>query len=107
MKTQHKTLNLMLGGAFAASLATASLASAAGNPFALTPLDSGYMVADHHEGDGKMQDGKCGSGMKDKEGNCSSEMKGKEGSCSAEKKTREGSCSSDKMKEGSCSSEKS
>lgn len=108
MNAQKKTLTLVLGGAFAATLAAAPLAGAAENPFALKLLASGYMVADSHEGGEKMQDGKCGTGKcgankkkmeeKTKEGNCSAEMKGKEGNCSADKK--------DKMKEGTCSSEK-
>lgn len=94
MKAQHKTLTLLLGGAFAASFAAAPVAAATHNPFALTPLTSGYMVADHHEGGDKMQDGKCGSEMKGKEGNCSAEMKGKEGNCGADKKDKEGNCAS-------------
>lgn len=107
MNAHNKTLTLVLGGAFAAAVAAAPVAMATENPFALTPLSSGYMVVDHHEAGEKMQDGKCGSGMKDKEGNCSAEMKSKEGNCSAEMKGKEGSCGAEKSKEGSCSSSKS
>lgn len=108
MKTQNKTLALVLGGAFAAAVGVAPVANAAENPFALKTLSSGYMVADHHEGGDKMEDGKCGAGkcgsnMKKKkaeEGNCGA--KDKEGSCGAEKKGKEGSCGAEKNKEGSC-----
>lgn len=109
MKASTKSLAIVLGGAFAASVAATSV-NAAGNPFAIKSLSSGYMVADNH-GD-KMKDGKCGTGKcgaekkakADKEGSCSAE-KGKEGSCSAEK-GKEGSCSAEKGKEGSCHAEK-
>lgn len=109
MNAQQKTLALVLGSAFAATVAMAPVANAAENPFAVKPLASGYMVADNQDGGEKMKDGKCGTGKcgankkkmmeeKAKEGNCSAEMKGKEGNCSADKK--------EKMKEGTCSSEK-
>ncbi len=96
MNAQKKTLALVLGGAFAATIGAAPVA-AAENPFALKPLASGYMVADHHEGGEKMKDGKCGTGK------CGSEMKkkkeSKEGNCGADKKGKEGNCGADK-KEG-------
>jgi uncharacterized low-complexity protein len=106
MHAHHKTLTLVLGSAFAVTFAAAPVAAATGNPFALTPLSSGYMVADHHEAGEKMKDGKCGSEAKGKEGNCSAETKDKEGSCSAEMKGK-GEGGADKMKEGSCASDKS
>lgn len=109
MNAQKKTLALVLGGAFAATVGIAP-ASAAENPFGLKPLSSGYMVADNHEGgekmkEGKCSTGKCGSSMKKKkspaaakakEGNGSAEMKGKEGNCGAEMKGKEGNCSAEK-----------
>jgi uncharacterized low-complexity protein len=49
-----------VGTAFAATLA-APVASAAGNPFALSALSSGYQVADSHTA-GKSMEGKCGEG---------------------------------------------
>ena len=78
-------LALALGAAFATSLAGASVANAAQNPFAMSQLSSGYMVADSHEG--KCGEGKCG-GSKD--------SKSKEGSCG------EGKCGGSKGKEGMC-----
>ena len=107
MNVPKKTLALVLGSAFAATVATAP-ASAAENPFALKPLASGYMVADNHEGGEKMKDGKCSTGKcgaskkkmtkekaaaeaKMKDGNCSAEMKDK-----AESKAREGNCGGEK-----------
>jgi len=123
MNAQKKTLALVLGGAFAATVAMAP-ASAAENPFAMKSLASGYMVADNSDSgekmkEGKCSTGKCGSSMKKKkaaaeakakEGNCSAE-KAKEGNCSAEKKAaaekmKEGNCGAEKSKEGNCSAEK-
>lgn len=105
MKAQKKTLAVVLGGAFAASLAMSPVVNAAENPFALKSLSSGYQVADAHE---KAKEGKCG------EGKCGSEMKGQdaadkkakdgkcgEGKCGAEKKAKDGKCG-----EGKCGAEK-
>lgn len=112
MNTSNKTLSLMIGTAFVASVAAANV-HAAENPFAMKTLSSGYMVA---EAD-KMKDGKCGTGKcsaemkakqakEAKEGSCSADKKA-EGSCSADKKAKEGSCSGDmKAKEGSCHADK-
>lgn len=107
MKASKKTLAIVVGSAFAASVA-ATAVHAAENPFALKSLSSGYMVADGHD---KMKDGKCGTGkcgaeMKDKakEGSCGAD-KAKEGSCHADK-AKEGSCSADKAKEGACNANK-
>jgi uncharacterized low-complexity protein len=104
-----KTLSIVLGSAFAASV-SATAVNAAENPFAMQALSSGYMVADKHEGkEGKCGTGKCGAekkakGDKAKEGSCGGE-KGKEGSCGGEK-GKEGSCGADKAKEGSCHADK-
>lgn len=111
MKASSKTLSIVIGSAFAATVATASV-HAAENPFSAKSLASGYMVAEND----KMKDGKCGTGKcsaerkkamadKAKEGSCSAD-KAKEGSCSADKKAHEGSCSADKSKEGSCHADK-
>ena len=63
-----------VGSAFVASMATAPIASAAENPFAMQPLDQGYMVAQAGKmGDGKCGQGKCG-GMKAGEAKCGMSM---------------------------------
>ena len=65
-KTTLKPIAVALGAAFVSSLAGTSIANAADNPFGMTDLSTGYMVAD-------MTEGKCGEGMKgkmDKEGKC-------------------------------------
>ena len=110
MKAQKKTLAVVLGGAFAASLAVAPVVNAAENPFAIKSLSGGYQVAEH---DGKAMEGKCGEGKcgankkkaeeKAKDGKCG------EGKCGAnkkkgEEKAKDGSCGGEKDKEGSCSS---
>jgi len=73
-----KPLSIALGAAFVASLAGTSVANAAENPFSMTELSSGYMVADSHEG--KCGEGKCGGEKKATEGKCG------EGKCGGEKK---------------------
>ena len=107
--TVMKPLSIALGAAFVASLAGTSVANAADNPFSMTELSSGYMVADSKEGkcgegkcggekkaeEGKCGEGKCGGEKKAKEGNCG------EGKCGGEKKAKEGKCG-----EGKCGGEK-
>lgn len=105
MKASKKTLAVVVGSAFVASVA-ATAVHAAENPFALKTLSSGYMLADGHEKmkDGKCGTGKCGADKKKAEGSCSAD-KAKEGSCHADK-AKEGSCNADKAKEGSCNANK-
>jgi uncharacterized low-complexity protein len=97
-KTNLKPLAIALGAAFVTTLATTPVANAAENPFAMSELSSGYMVADATEG-------KCGGDKKmDKEGKCG------EGKCGGDKKVEEegkcgeGKCGGDKKmdKEGKC-----
>jgi uncharacterized low-complexity protein len=83
---QLKPVSLALGTAFALSLGS-GVASADQNPFAMTELSSGYMVADQHEG--KCGEGRCG-GDKAKE---KVKEKATEGKCG------EGKCGGDKAKE--------
>jgi len=91
-----------MGGAFAASVLSASI-SAAENPFSAKPLASGYMVADASDSmkgkDGKCATAKCGANKKAAKEKME---KVKEGSCSADK----AKASADKMKEGSCHHDK-
>ncbi|PKL61293.1 MAG: hypothetical protein CVV31_11980 [Methanomicrobiales archaeon HGW-Methanomicrobiales-2] len=88
-----KTLSLAVGAAFTA-LAFTPAAFAAGNPFAMQKLDSGYQLAGN---DATKTDGKCGASMgeKKKEGKCG------EGKCGADKAAAEGDAA-DKGKEGKC-----
>ncbi len=92
--TVMKPLSVALGAAFVASLAGTSVANAADNPFSMTELSSGYMVAGSHEG--KCGEGKCGGEKHSKEGKCG-EGKCGEGKCGGEKKMKEGKCG-----EGKC-----
>ena len=77
-KTVMTPLSVALGAAFVTSLAGTSVANAAENPFAMTELSNGYMVAEQHEG-------KCG-GAKTEEGEA---MKEGEGKCGGAMKTEE------------------
>ena len=97
--TLIKPVAAAVGAAFVSSLAASSVA-AADNPFELTDLDSGYQLADSHEGEeGKCGEGKCG-GEKGEEGKCG------EGKCGGEKgeegKCGEGKCGGEKGEEGKC-----
>ena len=56
MANSKTTLTVAIGSAFCASMAMAPDTQAAGNPFAMQSLGSGYMVADA----GKGMDGNCG-----------------------------------------------
>jgi hypothetical protein len=92
-KQQSKTLAAAVGAAFLATAAIAPLTSAAENPFQLNQLNSGYQVADAHEG--KCGEGKCGEQKAESEGKCG------EGKCGGEKGKGEGKCG-----EGKCGGEK-
>ena len=71
MSSSKTLVSVAVGSAFVATLGAASVAFAAENPFALQPLDRGFMVADHHGGkssamhEGKCGEGKCGMAMAD------------------------------------------
>lgn len=107
-KIAVKPLSIAVGAAFITSLASAGVASAAENPFAMTQLSSGYMVADSHEGKcggekKTMEDSKDGTEKKVmEEGKCG------EGKCGAKRETHEGKCGSEKktMEEGKCGGSK-
>jgi uncharacterized low-complexity protein len=75
-KSTLKPLAIAVGATLATSLAAIAPASAAENPFAMSELSSGYLVAE-------MAEGKCGAGMKmDKEGKCGAgRTMQKEGKC--------------------------
>jgi len=113
-----KPLAVAMGAAFVTSLATSPVANAAENPFAMSELSSGYMVADSHM-EGKCGEGKCGGDKAKKEGKCGGDKAKKEGKCGEgkcgadkdrgcseeAKAAKEGKCGGDKaksMKEGKC-----
>ncbi len=81
-----------LGTTFAVALAVSPIANAADNPFSLTEISGGYMVADQAEG--KCGEGKCGEGKaKDKKESEGKFRVAKDG----DKKSDEGKCG-----EGKC-----
>lgn len=99
-KTTLKPLAIAASAAFATSLAATPAANAADNPFAMSELSSGYMVAEKTEGkcgEGKCGEGKCGGEKKaaDAEGKCG------EGKSGDDKKEGEGKCG-----EGKCGGDK-
>jgi uncharacterized low-complexity protein len=69
-KFELKPLTAAIGAILATSAFAIPTASADENPFQITELTSGYMVA---EKEGKCGEGKCG-GMKMKEGKCGMKM---------------------------------
>jgi uncharacterized low-complexity protein len=111
-KLTIKPLAIAAGAAFITSLASTTVANAAENPFAMSDLSSGYMVADAaegkcgegkmmKEGEGKCGEGKCGEGKMKKEG----EGKCGEGKCGEGKMKKEGEGMM-KEGEGKCGGEK-
>ena len=86
-KNSLKPVSAFMGTAFAVSLVASPIAGAAENPFGVTELSNGYMVADAEgkcgEGMDKKMEGKCGGGMDKKmEGKCGEGMDKKmEGKC--------------------------
>ena len=89
-KSTLKPIAAALGTTFAVSLLASPIANAAENPFAMTELQNGYMVAEHH-GEGKCGEGKCGE--KEGEGKCGEkEGEGKCGEKEGEGKCGEGKC---------------
>ena len=104
-KFELKPISAAIGAALTASVIALPTANADENPFTLTDLSSGFMVAGDAEGscgEGKCGEGKCGEN-KDGEGACG------EGKCgeAAEKGAEEGSCGEGKCGEGKCGEEKS
>jgi uncharacterized low-complexity protein len=93
-KSTKKPLSIALGAAFVTSLAATPAANATANPFAMSELRGGYMVAETAEG-------KCGSGKVTDESKTSSGMMMEEGKCGANKTKAEGKCG-----EGKCGSGK-
>ena len=97
---QH-SIKLAAGGAIMAALSSPIIAQAETNPFGMSDLGSGYMVADMKSAEGKCGEGKCGG---DKKAKASGEGKCGEGKCGDDKKAKasgEGKCG-----EGKCGDSK-
>jgi len=100
-KYELKPIAAAVGAALTASVIAMPIANADANPFDLTELSSGYMIAEMEEGkcgEGKCGEGKCGEGKADakaEEGKCG------EGKC-GESKAEEGKCGESKAEEGKC-----
>ena len=91
-KRTLKPVAAVLGTTFAVALAASPIVNAANNPFSLTEISGGYMVADQAEG--KCGEGKCGEGKaKDKIESEGKSRVAKDG----DKKSGEGKCG-----EGKC-----
>ena len=82
-KFELKPISAALGAALTASVIALPTANADENPFAMTELSSGYVVAGDAEG--SCGEGKCGEGKCVEEGSCG------EGKC-GEGKCGEGKC---------------
>ena len=103
-KNKLNPLAIALGTTFAISLSTSPVVNAADNPFNMTDLGSGYMVAEEGSCGDKKAEGKCGEGKcgdkKKAEGKCG------EGKCGDKKKAEgkcgEGKCGDKKKAEGKC-----
>jgi uncharacterized low-complexity protein len=73
-KSSMTPLAFALGAAFATTLSSANVANAADNPFAMTEISGGYMVA-------AVAEGKCGEGKCGDEKKATTEGKCGEGKC--------------------------
>ena len=111
-ESTKKPLAIALGAALVTTLAATPVANAADNPFAMSELSSGYMVAEMAEGkcggdkakseaEGKCGEGKCGGAKTEAEAKSTAEGKCGEGKCGGEKKATEGKCG-----EGKCGGDK-
>jgi uncharacterized low-complexity protein len=104
-KATRKPLAAAVGAAIVTTLAAMPAANAEENPFGMTSLTSGYMVA---EKEGKCGEAKCGEGKgasaKKSEGKCG-ESKAHESKC-GESKAHEGKCGESKAHEGKCGDKK-
>jgi len=89
-KLKLNPLAVALGTTFAISLASSPIVNAADNPFNMTDLGSGYMVAEEGSCGDKKEEGKCG------EGKCGDKKAEGEGKCG------EGKCGDKKKEEGKC-----
>jgi uncharacterized low-complexity protein len=98
-KSLKSTIKIATGSAIALTLAASPIAAQADvNPFGMTALVSGYMVAD-----AKSMESKCGGNMAPKSGEakCGSDMAGKKsseakcGSDMGSKKSSEAKCGGD------------
>ena len=109
-KVIKKPLAIALGAAFVTSLAGTPVANAAENPFAMSDLSSGYVVAEMEEG--KCGEGKCGGDKAKAEGKCGGDKANaadggdkakKEGKCGGDKAEAMATEGADKSKaEGKC-----
>jgi uncharacterized low-complexity protein len=79
-KTHRNTVSLAIGAALASGLAAAPVVHADVNPFALSALSGGYMVASGMTGEGQ-----CGATKKSSEAKCGAEK-------AVQKITKEGEC---------------
>jgi uncharacterized low-complexity protein len=94
MKYKLSPIASALSITLAATLAAAPIAQADQNPFGVSEMSDGYMLAG---AEGQCGEGKCGGDMKkakDKEGKHDNMEKDKEGKC--------GEMKEDKDKEGKC-----
>ena len=103
-KAIKNPLAIALGAAFVTSLAGTPVANAADNPFAMSELSSGYVVAEMAEGkcgEGKCGEGKCGGDKAKAEGKCGGDKAETMATEGADKAKKEGKCG-----EGKCGGSK-
>ncbi len=91
-KSVKSSVTAAVGAAFVTSLAGVP-AQATDNPFTITELSSGYMVADK-QGEGKCGEGKCGDKRQEKQA--------KEGKCGGSTKQEQAKGKEGKGGEGRC-----
>jgi uncharacterized low-complexity protein len=98
-KARLTSIAAALGTTLAVSLSASPMANAAGNPFSMNELSSGYMVAEAEGTCGAMEDTASKEGDSASKGttaDTSAEGKCGEGKCGEKRKAHEGKCGSDK-----------
>lgn len=95
-KNQTTPISLAISAVFAAGVVASPALHADVNPFAITALSTGYMVASS----GNAGEGQCGANKRLSEAKCGAEQ-------AAQKVVQEGECGSSKtVKEGECGASK-
>jgi uncharacterized low-complexity protein len=112
MKSKLNPIASALGITLAATIAATPIAQADQNPFGVSEMSSGYMLAGAEEGkcgEGKCGEGKCGDEMKKgaEEGKCGEGKCGEGKAKGHDKDKAEGKAKGhDKDKEGKCGEKK-
>jgi len=103
-KFSPKAISIAVGGTMAAGLAATPVAHADANPFSVTELSTGYMLAEK-AAEAQCGEAKCGGAKPKKasEANCGAKKEAAEANCGAKKKeAAEAKCGAKEPAEAKC-----